>query len=169
MSALEDDFVTVSEAASLLRVAPGTVRRWIRAGEVPAYRLGPRRVALRRDDVARLVTPIRPDSESGNGAPGEAGTWNDATDKAPTSEERQRRAEALAILEAMRARTAERQEHLTVRRLTDEEKREALAALERIQELNREMLAERGGEPFSPSLPIIHEMRDERLRHLTGE
>jgi excisionase family DNA binding protein len=54
---LPDDFVTVAEAAALLRVAPSTIRRWIRQGTVPAYRIGPRRVALKRGELATLVAP----------------------------------------------------------------------------------------------------------------
>ena len=58
--AVDEEYVTVAEAATLLRVAPSTVRRWIREGDVPAYRIGRRRVALRRDDLANLITPARP-------------------------------------------------------------------------------------------------------------
>jgi len=57
MRALDEDYVTVTEAATLLRVAPSTVRRWIREGDVPAYRIGRRRVALRRDDLSNLINP----------------------------------------------------------------------------------------------------------------
>src|SRR5688500_7959786 len=59
VSALEEDYLTVTEAAALLRVAPSTIRRWIREGDVPAYRLGRRRVALRRHDLSLLVKPVR--------------------------------------------------------------------------------------------------------------
>ena len=57
MRAVDDEFVTVAEAAMLLRVAASTVRRWIRAGDVPAHRIGRRRVARRRADLATLITP----------------------------------------------------------------------------------------------------------------
>jgi excisionase family DNA binding protein len=62
--AVDEEFVTVAEAATLLRVAPSTVRRWIREGDVPAHRIGRRRVALRRADLARLITPARPGVET---------------------------------------------------------------------------------------------------------
>jgi excisionase family DNA binding protein len=64
MRAVDEEFVTVAEAATLLRVAPSTVRRWIREGDVPAHRIGRRRVALRRADLARLITPARPGMET---------------------------------------------------------------------------------------------------------
>jgi excisionase family DNA binding protein len=50
MRALDEEFLTVAEAATLLRVAPSTIRRWIREGDVPAHRIGRRRVALLRAD-----------------------------------------------------------------------------------------------------------------------
>ena len=59
MRPAEEEFLTVAEAAMLLRVAPSIVRRWIREGDVPAYRIGRRRVALKRDDLSYLITPAR--------------------------------------------------------------------------------------------------------------
>ena len=58
MQTLNEEYLTVTEAANLVRVSPSTIRRWIREGNLPAYRLGPRRVGLKRDDLATLVTPI---------------------------------------------------------------------------------------------------------------
>lgn len=58
MRAIDEEYLTVSEAAALLRVAPSTIRRWIREGELPAYRLGRRRVGLKRDELSRLVKPM---------------------------------------------------------------------------------------------------------------
>ena len=63
MVAQDEEFVTVAEAATLLRVAPSTVRRWIREGDVPAYRLGQRRIGLRRGDLVSLITPVHAEQE----------------------------------------------------------------------------------------------------------
>ena len=71
MHAIEEDYITVAEAATLLRVAPSTVRRWIRQGDVPAYRIGQRRVALRRGDLATLITPARPALEASSNLAGD--------------------------------------------------------------------------------------------------
>ena len=60
MHAIDEDYLSVAEAADRLRVAQSTSRRWIREGDVPAYRLGRRRVGLKRGDLDRLVTPVRP-------------------------------------------------------------------------------------------------------------
>ena len=64
MRTVDEEFLTVTEAATLLRVAPSTIRRWIREGDVPAHRIGRRRVALRLGDLARLIAPARPAVET---------------------------------------------------------------------------------------------------------
>ena len=66
MRALDEEYE--AEAATLERVAPSKVRPWIREGDVPAHRIGRRRVALRRADLARLITPARPAAETKNNA-----------------------------------------------------------------------------------------------------
>lgn len=53
-----DKYVTVSEAADILQVSQSTIRRWIREDRVPTYRLGERRVLLKRTDLDRLITPM---------------------------------------------------------------------------------------------------------------
>jgi excisionase family DNA binding protein len=58
MPTLNEEYLTVAEAANLVRVSPSTIRRWIREGNLPAYRLGPRRVGLKRDDLSAMVAPI---------------------------------------------------------------------------------------------------------------
>ena len=55
----DDNNVTVNEATTLLRVAPSMVCRWILEGDVSAYRLGQRRIGLRRGDLAALITLVR--------------------------------------------------------------------------------------------------------------
>jgi excisionase family DNA binding protein len=58
VSVNSEDYVTVVEAATLLKVSQSTIWRWIGEGELPAYRLGQRRVWLRKSDLARLISPI---------------------------------------------------------------------------------------------------------------
>jgi excisionase family DNA binding protein len=53
----EDEYVTVPEAARQLRVAESTVWRWVASETLPAYRLGPKRVLIRRDDLAAVIAP----------------------------------------------------------------------------------------------------------------
>jgi excisionase family DNA binding protein len=51
--------LTVPEAAAVLKVSPVTVSRWLRQGRLPAYRLGPRAVRIRRADLAAVFSPAR--------------------------------------------------------------------------------------------------------------
>ena len=161
MAAPDDDFVTVMEAATLLRVAPSTVRRWIREGGVPAYRLGQRRVALRRADSGRLITPVRGDAESAGRVSDE-----DQTETPELTPEAMPRAEAMALLNTIRQEAAARREQVEIHRLTPEEKRQAQEAMKQARKLREEITARRGGKPFSPSWVILNDSRDERTRQL---
>jgi excisionase family DNA binding protein len=103
MRTVDEEFVTVAEAATLLRVAPSTIRRWIREGDVPAHRIGRRRVALRRADLARLITPARPAAETKN----DAAVAEPAVDRRLTPEEKQRALDALERAQKLAKRTFE--------------------------------------------------------------
>jgi excisionase family DNA binding protein len=60
---LDEEYVTVPEAAKLLQVHSSTIRRWIDSGELPAHRVGQRRVLVKRTDLAKLITPARIEQE----------------------------------------------------------------------------------------------------------
>lgn len=92
MQAIDEEYVTVGEAAALLRVAPSTIRRWIREGDVPAYRIGRRRVALKRDELSTLITPARPGMGTVSTMTGEASKVH----RRLTPEEKQHALDALA-------------------------------------------------------------------------
>ena len=62
--AAEADLLTVPEAAAALKVSPVTVSRWLRQGRLPAYRLGPRAVRIRRADLQAVFAPARPASST---------------------------------------------------------------------------------------------------------
>jgi excisionase family DNA binding protein len=49
-----DEFLTVAEVATLLKLNPQTVRNWISAGQLPAVRIG-RRVRVTRADLDRVM------------------------------------------------------------------------------------------------------------------
>src|SRR5579884_3287782 len=55
---LDDDLLTTAEAADLLKVSQVTIGRWIKRGRLPAYHLGPRKLRVRRADLAALLSPI---------------------------------------------------------------------------------------------------------------
>jgi excisionase family DNA binding protein len=163
VSALEDDFLTVAETASLLRVSPATIRRWIRTGDVPAWRLGPRRIALRRSEVAGLIAPVAPRNDRPRDRSGDE---QDELDAVTPEEVARQRAAIERLREQWRAEDAARGEPILVRKLTPEEKERGLEAMRRMKELSDEILARRGGVPFSSSTEIIREMREERTRQL---
>ena len=50
--------MTIESAADMLAVNPRTIRRYISSDNLPAYRLGPRQIRVRHDDVTALLTPI---------------------------------------------------------------------------------------------------------------
>lgn len=52
--------ITIAEAADTYRVSPRTIRRYIAAGRITAYRLGPRMIRLDAAQVADelLSTPV---------------------------------------------------------------------------------------------------------------
>ncbi len=52
---MADEYLTVAEVASELKVNEQTVRSWIDRGERPAVRVGSRRVRVRRHDLDAFV------------------------------------------------------------------------------------------------------------------
>jgi excisionase family DNA binding protein len=143
-----DDYVTIAEAAALLKVHKSTIRRWIDQGDVAAYRIGQRRLALKRGDVARLVRPAARSAAARDeivlpiADPSLAGL--------PLEEQ-------IAIIRARRAE---------IPPLTPEQRERGLRAMEEARALREEILRRRNGELFSPSWEIINEFRDERSEQL---
>lgn len=54
-----DRFLTVAEVAGELRISPDTVRRWIKAGTLPAIRLSARDLRVERAQFEQLVAQLR--------------------------------------------------------------------------------------------------------------
>jgi excisionase family DNA binding protein len=55
----ESDYYTVTQAAKVLEVSPSTIWRWIKAGKLPAYRVGERAIRIKKADLPSIVTPAR--------------------------------------------------------------------------------------------------------------
>lgn len=56
----EDEFLTVSEVAEILKVNDQTVRNWIDRGELTAVRVGARRVRIRQSDLDAFIASTNP-------------------------------------------------------------------------------------------------------------
>jgi excisionase family DNA binding protein len=54
-----DEYLTAPQAARLLKVSTMTVWRWIKAGKLPAVRVGERSVRLKRADLNGVIRPAR--------------------------------------------------------------------------------------------------------------
>lgn len=61
---MTDDYLTVAEIATVLKLNQQTIRNWIDAGKLPALHLG-RRVRVKRSDFEQLLR----EAELPNGAP----------------------------------------------------------------------------------------------------
>lgn len=96
---LDDEYVTVAEAAQALKVSQSTIWRCIKSGALPAYHVGPRKVRLSGADVSRLITPADQGREKG-GAMVELQKERQRLSRPMSKEERER---ALAALDAVEA------------------------------------------------------------------
>lgn len=52
------EWITQQEVADMFGISGRTVRRMIADGRLPAHRIGPRLVRIRRADVEQALTPI---------------------------------------------------------------------------------------------------------------
>ena len=60
---IEERWLTVDDVATALRVNPETIRRWIKAGRLPAYDLGRKAgYRLRPSEVEQFVVGKRAES-----------------------------------------------------------------------------------------------------------
>jgi len=57
---MASELLTIKEVADRLKLNPQTVRRWVRAGLLPASRVGRRQWRVREQDLARHAGPQRP-------------------------------------------------------------------------------------------------------------
>lgn len=51
------EHLTVAEVADICRVTPDAVRKWLRAGKLPAVRIGERALRIRRSDLEAFIEP----------------------------------------------------------------------------------------------------------------
>ncbi|MGH2584585.1 MAG: helix-turn-helix domain-containing protein [Dehalococcoidia bacterium] len=98
----QGELLTVAEAAQTLRVSTTTMRRWLRLGRLPSYKIGRQSIRIRRENLDRVVRPAQPTA-----GPAEKETPKSSIRRL-TEEEVRRGYEALEasrrLLERMRAR-----------------------------------------------------------------
>lgn len=246
MSFPANEYLTITEAAELLRVSVPTIRRWIRNGTIRAHRVGQRRVLLNRNEVMDSVRPLDTRIESADNGFGDfarstnsissetesdpddfdLGDAPSLTEHSPdrpvqrrlTPDEVERRLRSLEQAKALAAQLHTRQEALGIltpeswekiregrefrteqlmgeddsefdqfdigelanmivhspdrprrRRLTPDEQQRWFAALDRAQRTSDRIQQRTGIDTFPPSEDIIAEMREERMRQLTGD
>lgn len=51
-------YESVQQGADRVGVTPRTIRRWIAAGRLTGYRMGPRLIRIDADELDALMTPI---------------------------------------------------------------------------------------------------------------
>jgi excisionase family DNA binding protein len=61
---MEIQKLSIKAAAAQLGIAPVTLRSWLRHRRLPFYKVGPRRIVLDREDVARFLAANRVSAES---------------------------------------------------------------------------------------------------------
>ena len=61
----QQSFLTPQEVADLLRVSADTVRRWVNAGRLPAYKVG-RGLRIKRIDFDRWLSEQQVNTAAGN-------------------------------------------------------------------------------------------------------
>ena len=68
-----DDLLTVDEVAAILRMHPGSVRRLIQKGKIPARKLGYKSVRILRSSVAAIMLDADLNANDGTSGTGESG------------------------------------------------------------------------------------------------
>lgn len=61
------ELLSIPDSARLIGAHPNTIRNLVASGKLPAYRIGPRLVRIRRSDLLSILTPYRG---------GEFGQWS---------------------------------------------------------------------------------------------
>jgi excisionase family DNA binding protein len=136
---LAEEYVTVAEAAALLKVSPSTIWRWIDRGALPAYRFGQRLIRLKRVDLVTVISPAHQHAPTGVRRAEAAGEQND---------DGQRQADQ-AEAEPGDLSTLERER--------------MLSAVVRARALQAQMLAARSGIRFPPAPQALDEIRRRRI------
>ncbi len=67
MEHITTEWLSIGEAVRQLKVGRTTLHRWLKQGRLPAYRVGPKAVRIRRADLERLIRPVNDTGEEVSG------------------------------------------------------------------------------------------------------
>lgn len=95
-----DKYLTVAEAARLLKVSQSTIWRWIDKGTLPAYRVGSKGVRLKKAELEQAITPVARETKKGGSMA------QPAVIRPLTTQEQQQGLQALAELTRLREELA---------------------------------------------------------------
>jgi excisionase family DNA binding protein len=118
-----ETYLTVADVAELLKLNPQTIRNWIDRGELPAVRVGPRRVRIRQSDLDALLERGRnvPDNLAVAAAPADPidESWNRFRSALVDSERAANSGSTEALREPLATLSASAQELAVVLRRQD--------------------------------------------------
>ncbi len=101
----ESQYYTVPEAARKLRVSSTTVWRWIQAGKLRAFRVGPKSIRIVKEDLEAVISPVPARPNEVPESPLEEAKRPELVRRRATPEELARRQELVArILENAKKR-----------------------------------------------------------------
>jgi excisionase family DNA binding protein len=106
----DHELLTVADAARRLRVSQATIWRWINAGRIRSYRVGPKSVRIRSADLDMVIRPARATVPRDTSATSTGRTASSLVVPALTDEERQSAVEILRQIDALRSKIAARRE-----------------------------------------------------------
>lgn len=99
----EHEYLTIAEAAELVRVSPSTIRRWIASGKLHPIRPGERTVRIARAELTHNGDTRR-DREAGSNKVSDSRRWREPI----PLEERKRRLAVIERLELLRQEQREK-------------------------------------------------------------
>ncbi len=62
----EQPLYSVPQVASMLKVSPSTIWRWVESGKLPAFRVGEKIIRIKVEDLEKVISPARKSQKEEN-------------------------------------------------------------------------------------------------------